>query len=347
MVQRTYSLQSGGRSASSQRGYQDEVIAREIATSAFNYGMGIVRSQLDVHKGLDMLNGASGAGKSGTYTADRFAGGSYTVKGISTGGFSARLSATGRFGSASYTMTDDYSTPVLYVTEAGVVNVRVLRTSTSSCTGIYLKTYPPGSDPATYTPVPVMTHRQIICEDRVYTRSSHMIWAEVGTQLAFFIGSDYDCSSRAPAATECADRNLTRNSAPPMSVYNTINQAVEFDLGADFHPVKSGLYTWIEASPTRPQTWRVAWEDYMIYDRPSSTDPRNSMQALKKYGYFGNGWPDVDSLGYRLLVNRPGAADMDDQVIEVSVTPPSDPAFTPTVNAYRMLQDSCGEPRDY
>ena len=85
------------RTNAEQTSYQEEVIAREIAASAFNVAMGEIRSfGEDVKTGAHTFNGSAGK-QSGTYADGRFAGGSYETYAELTSGHSVQFAPPSAF----------------------------------------------------------------------------------------------------------------------------------------------------------------------------------------------------------------------------------------------------------
>ena len=90
------SQESEGRTARDQRNYEEETIAREIAVSAFNVGMGDIRDRGGhLVAAVQDFNGPGFTGRSGTYAIGPYKGEKYTVRAILTSGQSVRLVSTG------------------------------------------------------------------------------------------------------------------------------------------------------------------------------------------------------------------------------------------------------------
>ncbi len=335
------------RTSKDQRAYQEEVIAREIAASAFNVGMGEIRSfGEDVQAGTRELNGASNAGRAGSYTTGRFQGGTYTVKAELTSAHSVRVIATGAFGDAEYTMHDEYRVFVMVAREGGVVDVSFLESQAGYCSSVYYQAYtmdmPEGHEPAS-----VMLFAPDNRE-RSTSRPARMIWVEPGTQLNFYIAVDQNCSTRPSGnMNECQARAFARGNTLSMGDFDYTHTALLVESG-DLDQAVENIWGLVEQKPGVRNVWRIGWEDIhdTSWDRPNSDDPAESLQALKSEGYDGLGWPDVDSWGYRALRDYGGRPDFSDQVIEVSVISPNDASYAATVAAYHAQQAACGEIED-
>ena len=335
------------RTSKDQRAYQEEIIAREIAASAFNVGMGEVRAYgEDVFAGSRALNGSSNAGRSGTYSTGRFAGGEFYVRADPTSGHSVRVVATGRFGDAEYTMHDEYRVYVMTAEKGGFIDVSFLESQAGYCSAVYLELYTLGMEkgekPKTYM-LFAPDNR-----DRGTTRPAQLVWAEPGTQLNFYIGVDQNCSTR-PSSTmsECEAREYAREHTFDPSDYDHVHNALLVEAG-DLDQVQEDIWAFVEQKPGNRNVWRIGWEDIhnLSWDRPDSDDPKGSLQATKMFGYGGAGWPDVDAKGYRKLLDFGDRPDFSDQVIEVGVISPYDSNYQGKLQQYYNKQDQCGEDRD-
>ncbi|WP_198948739.1 hypothetical protein [Rubrivirga sp. SAORIC476] len=339
--------ESEARTSKDQRAYQEEVIAREIAASAFNVGMGELRAfGEEVHAGTIALNGPNNRGRSGTYSTGRFTGGSYTVKAQLTSGHSVRVVATGTFGEASYTMHDEYRVHVLTAREGGIVDVSFIESMAGYCSAVYYQAYTLDMEEGE-EPEPIMLFAPDN-RDRSVARPARMIWVEPGTQMNFFIGVDKNCSTRpTKEMPTCQARAHARNNTVRLSDFDYIHSALVVSAG-NLGEVEEDIWAYVEQKPGARDTWRIGWEDIhnTSWDNPTSTDPRNSLQGLKIYGYDGTGWPDANADGYRLLRDYGSRPDLSDQVIEVHVIRPSDAEYQETVDSYHDQQDECGEVED-
>lgn len=348
LTQQLYSTQQNEqRTSRDQREYQEEVIAREIAASAFNVGMGEVRAHgEDVQVGARALNGADNAGRSGTYTTGRFTGGSYTVRAELTSGHSVRVIATGTFGEAEYTMHDEYRVYVMTVREPGIVDVSFLESQAGYCSAVYYQAYELGQ-PEGYEPPMIMLFAPDNRE-RGTRRPARLLWADGGTQLNFFIAVDQNCSTR-PETTmsECRAREYARDNDLDLSDFDYVHKALLVESG-NLDQAQEEIWAFVEQKPGKRNVWRIGWEDIhnTSWDRPDSNDPKKSLQALKTLGYDGVGWPDADGNQYRDLRDYGDRPDFSDQVIEVSVISQRDPSYQGKLSAYRAKQSECGEQED-
>lgn len=324
--------------------YQEEVIAREIAQSAFNVGMGTVRAHGEkLPQGVLALNGSDHSGQSGSHTEGRFAGGEYTVRADLTSGHSVRVTATGTYRGAEYTMHDEYRIPVLTVRNDGMVLVEVIESMAGDCSGIFYEAYTLDMSEGE-TPDPVM----LFPPDNTGRPATQPVYVEAGTQMNFFIAVDRNCSERPPPDTpECVVRELAQDYVFDASDFDHVHHALEVKAGA-LDQTKESVWGLTEQHPNNRQRWRIAWEDIHNrgWDNARSNDPLSSLQALKRRGYDGIGWPLADARQYRQLENHGSRPDFSDQVIEVRVIPTTHPDFVGLQEAARAKQDECGETVD-
>ncbi len=170
-----------------------------------------------------------------------------------------------------------------------------------------------------------------------------------GTQMNFFIGVDQNCSLRPTAPVPVEEFPAFTGSESNPAPYDHLHYALMEDVG-EFGNMAETPWAFTEMHPDgisqngsgqEVQRWRIGWEDQHItaWDNPGSSNPANSLQALKRLGYDGNGWPLADDLGYRDLRDYGSRPDFSDQVIEVKLLeetdlsrcePPSDPDPDPT-----------------
>ena len=345
-----------GATGKDQTEYQEETIAREIAASAFNLGMGVVRAHReDVQSGAIDLNGPGNAGRSGTYATGRFAGGRYEVRAELTSPHSIRVIATGYFGrsvnpttgqedwSASFTMHDDYLVPsILAPNTDGLINVRFLESQAGYCSAVFYQAYTPDM-PEGFVPEPVMLFAADN-RDRKTARPAQQIKVVAGTRMNFLIGVDQNCSLRLTTVDECEIRSYAQNYTYKVTDFDYVHSALVVEAGS-LDDAREDIWSIVEQHPTNRQRWRIGWEDIhnTDWDNPASNDPATSLQALKRLGYFGTGWPDQDANLYRLLRDYGSRPDFSDQVIEVSVVAATSSSFVTEQNKEEDEKKKCGE----
>ena len=323
------SQESEGRTARAQRGYEEETIAREIAVSAFNVGMGDIRDHGErLAQAVQEFNGTDFRGRSGTYTSGQYAGGRYTVRAELTSGHSVRLVSTGMFGydgrtgtyRSTYTMHDEYRVPVLTSREPSLVNVRFIDSTAGYCSAVFYQAYTPTMTAGTVPTAQLLFPADN--SDRRTARPAREIVVAPGTQMNFFIGVDENCSSRPPDMSTCAARAYTRSYTYNASTFNHTHSALVVPAGS-LNEAHEDVWGFVEQHPTNRQRWRIGFED--IHNEAWKLVPTgqvfNALQNIKANGYSGLGWPTVDAEGYRQLRDSGSTPDFDDQVIEVTLTP--------------------------
>jgi hypothetical protein len=348
------------RTARDTRGYQEEVIAREIAHSAFNVGMGELRSYGNqVLDGARALNGPANTGREGTYTTGRFAGGSYTLLAEPTSGHAARVVATGTFGDATVTMHDVHEVPVLEAPEGGILEVKFLESMAGYCSAIFYEAYTremvEGEVPTPVMLFPLSNRERNFDPNDPDSKPIRRIQVAPATQMNFFIAVKKNCvPDERPICEQRAE-------AFDPDDYDHVHRAFNVEAGA-LDQADETIWARVEPHPTSPYRWRIGWEDLHRpeWDDADSDDPEQSFQALKKDGYDGLGWlPDPDS-DYSLLDDfwlRDGKVndgqstsyrpDFSDQVVEVSLVPLSQAGdFIDLEEAEIAQQGTCGEPQD-
>src|SRR5690606_27913629 len=316
--------------------YQEEIIAREIARSGFNVAMSMIRPYGgDLLGAVQVVNGERGDMRG------EHQGGEYRVKARLVGGFTIELASTGYFGGrwvngeyrdgAKHVMTDRYTIPVLNSRSCSVLKVRFLDSQAGYCSAIFLQRYPFGV-PLDSPPTPEMlfaaSHNDDYNDGMGDNDLTVTKYIDAGTQMNFFIGVDENCSTR-PHNPRGYD--VLSHVYNPRD-YDHLHYALDIDV-EELREMEESIWALVEQHPVDNQRWRIGWEDIhnTSWDRPEGTDPRNSLQALKLYGYDlnndgrGDGWTRPSPTDYRRL--RDGQLDLSDQVVEVTLEP-VDPAIT-------------------
>lgn len=300
--------------------YEEQVLAREIARSAFNVAMGRVRSHGEgVDLGVEAVMGENGKGMSGK---DR--GGTFSARAYALSGHSVQVVSTGRFGDAEVTMHDSYRVPVLIARERSRLDVRFIESRAGYCSAVFMQKYLPETAPEDQ-PEPQMIFTA--GKGRDGSRNPISTIVEAGTQLNFFIGVDKRCSMQTKK-TGCELREYLTEYEYDPDDFNHVHYALNIPVN-DFTKATEAVWGMVEQAPGSRQRWRIGWEDQhkTKWDNPDSDDPARSMQALKRYGYDGNGWTErwvprwLPEPGYRKLRNYGNRPDYSDQVIEVTLHP--------------------------
>jgi len=330
------SIETGQQTAKHQASYEERVIAREIARSGFNVAMGILRQYGDdLQGGVNEIVGdqgyLEGEHQGGFYRATaRFVTG-HSVEVVSIGYFGGQMDRQGEYrGGATHTMDDSFifrvtSTPLL-VKQCSKLQVRFLSSEAGYCSSVYMQRYLPDVALADQ-PAPEM-----IFAPGNWRTSGELTVDKIlggGTQMNFFVGVRQDCNlwgqnwNRNDNWRSYDVENRVFNAAD----YNHLHYAFE-STGGDLAGMEESIWALVEQHPRDNQRWRIAWEDQhnTSWDRPNSRNPQNSLQATKRFGYDGNGWPTTDAIGYRILRDYDTRPDFSDQVIQVQMQE-ADPAL--------------------
>jgi len=305
--------------AADQAAYEEEVLAREIARSGFNMAMAIARSH-----GSNLQNAIEEIHGEGEAMTGEHQGGTYSVRAWLGDGFSIIIESTGTFADAEHNMDDSYRVPILMDERCSQLDVRFLESATGYCSAVYLQQHPVGAEPDEIPP-PEMIFSAGHYADNVGVDVDKVI--AQGTQMDFFIGVDKDCSTRPSVPSEYDVDSHVYNA----SDYDHDHHSLNVPFGSPEQMTES-IWGFVEQHPENRQKWRIGWEDQHIvaWDNPASQDPENSLQALKHFGYDGDGWPITDQFGYRDLRDYGSRPDFSDQVIELWLTP-IDPATEPDI----------------
>ena len=346
--------------------YEEEVLAREIARSGFNVGMGIARKHPNALDTAVLTVDQADGRVDGVYSGSA-RGGQYAVRAETMSGHSIRITATGYYGGvwedgayvggASFTMSDSYRIRVLEARHDGELDVSFLASVAGYCSSVYMEEWYADEKVATRMVFPSGHNR-----DSAELPSSFFVRA--GTQLNFFIGVDQNCNSEveitgARAVNECTARrymdgystdspNTSQWARRLDNEWDYMHNAL--DIPADgMDQAEEEIWGLVEQNPRDRQRWRIAWEDIhnTSWDNPRSLNPRNSIQAFKVQGYDvngdgnGDGWAARDANGYRTLTE--GGLDLNDQQIEIALRPLRSVASRDSLwRAMKDERDDCG-----
>ncbi|MEM8598783.1 MAG: hypothetical protein AAGF99_02585 [Bacteroidota bacterium] len=311
-----------------QASYQEEVLAREIARSAYNVTVALARDAgADLDEALARVNGRTSAGLPDPFgrTTGSHQGGTYEARATLKDGHALDLHVTGVYGHASHTINEEHRIQVLTVKQPSTLTVEFIESMAGYCSSVWLERLIPvetrqdgdpvdtdGDGYVALAPVMIFTPGN----GRDGSREDFSETLATGTRLNFFIGVDKNCSEEGQfAATYDA------------SIYDHSHYALN-----DYEPyvtvTEESIWAMVEQHPTDDQRWRIGWEDQhrTEWDDPDLTKDRaSSLQKTKIEGYDGLGWPANDAEGYRALRDYGSRPDFSDQVIEVTLTPTPDP----------------------
>jgi hypothetical protein len=354
--------------------YEEEVLAREIARSAFNVAMGTAREAPSaIDAAVAAIHSADGTADS-VYVGEA-RGGHFHVRAATETGHSLRVTATGYFGGyfnddgeyvkrnrygrevpgAMYTMSDQYRIRVLEVQEDGELDVEFLSSEAGFCSSVFMQEFRNGE---------LISSRMIYASGRNRDGSSteSHYYVQAGTQLGFFIGVDEDCSEQPSSPTTCElrtalmdyDYNPAQYAGDGSQVttgvgdWDYVHHSLNVPQGAIDRTTES-IWAMVEQHPTDRQHWRIAWEDVHngAWNNPNSPNPASSLYALKREGYDrdgdnrGDGWSERSARGFRAL--EEATLDLNDQVIEVFVRPLATTADREALRATMLAErEACG-----
>ncbi|MEM9997848.1 MAG: hypothetical protein AAF809_09115 [Bacteroidota bacterium] len=307
-----------------QASYQEEVLAREIARSAHNVALSLVRDGgADLDAALANLNGRTPSGE-----PDRFGkrtgthqGGTYEAYATLKDGHALDIHVTGFYGAAQHDINDEHRIQVLTVKQPSLLTVEFIESMAGYCSAVWLERVvpeehrqagdPPDVDGDGYFALPpVMLFAPGNRRDGASETYSETLLT--GTRLNLFISVDQNCSEEGTFMATY-DPDLFDHAHYAMERYEPYVTLTE-----------ESIWAMVEQHPTDDQRWRIGWEDQhrLEWDDPDLTKDRaSSLQKTKVEGYDGNGWPDDDDLGYRTLRDYGSRPDFSDQVVEVSLAP--------------------------
>ena len=317
------SLETEQATTRDQVSFQEETVAREIARSAFNNAMGVIRSHGEnVDAGVQAAGGIAGQ-------RGEVLGGEFAVRAEAISGHSVRVTATGYYGGefnesgqyiggTVYTMHDTYRVPVLISREWSELVITDFDTGGSNCAALYYQEIYPDR-PQAEQPAP----RLIYASDNNGNLTAHLsthVVVPPNTQMNFIMAVDEDCSGRPaiPPSDTCAWRQYIYNHEFNPNDYDRIRPALLVDPLA-MQRTEENAWALVEQHPSDRQRWRIGFEwQNQPWDRPDSNNPANSLQATKRNGPEGDGW-DHGSDGFRTLIQSGSAPDFNDQVVEIGL----------------------------
>lgn len=315
-------------SVNRQADYQKELLAREIARSAYGIAQLKLQKADTYQQALASINGwgASGAVNSNGKTTGAYQGGSYEITAQPVDGQIIKVNTTGIYEDARETITSYYRVEMLVVSAPSTMTVEFLASEAGWCSAVFLQQYTPispgdslgslfgtiSADGKWFEKFPEMLFPSGNYRNGTTTTPAHIV-LQTGTRLNFFIGVDQDCSSR----------DLWIPLYDPL-LYDDTRYALQKE--SNVHSMVEGPYAIIERFESTAQQWRIAFEDAPF------TDAQLQDVKLSGYGgswdnenqtYGGTGW--IFTNGYRNLSNQYHKPGFWDQVIEVTLNPVASP----------------------
>jgi len=342
------SKQTAIRTTEVQTKYEEELLAREIARSA--YGVAFRKAQ-SAGNNLDLaigyVNGTLKSGKAnlnGKMTGS-YQGGTYIVQAYSLDGQKVKIRATGLFGRGEFIINDNYNVKMLTVAVHSRVTVRFLESMAGYCSAVFMQRFVPyngekkppmtGNYGNDANKGYALTKSKLSDDGRYWVMPPEMLFdsghnrsgSDVETtpdlslapktRVNFFIGVDQDCSEEDIWVDQYDDQ-----------LYDYTHHALEEDT-QNMIDLQEGKHAMIEQNKSNNQVWRIAFEDKEVFvDEQLNDIKANSYggdwdSATNTYG--GSGWTEEDSYGYHKLYDFGTKPDFSDQVIEVIMQPCSGP----------------------
>ncbi|ACY47462.1 hypothetical protein [Rhodothermus marinus] len=337
---------------------QEEALAREIARSAYNLIVSRAR-QLEVEQpdlGLADLV-ALVNGNEGKLTG-QLNGGSYEAWIYPIGASSYGAVAIGRYGDASHQVGNHrVLRSVLEVDQPSQVKVTFLESMAGYCSAIYIQRFVPknnngmGNNPDQCDPSnPAHGSSCETQEDIELHGNGNGKYIALEPELVFAPGNNRD-GGEALYSTVLnpgeranfilavdADFNCERRGDTSIDIddpFYEYTRPALLESVDDFNQMQEGDYAMIQPHPTRPNVWRIAFED-LIFSKAKLEDVkrwgygdrewkkrRGSQwgERRNKYSYGGWGWTEVDGRGYYRLEDFGHMPDFSDQVIEIEFIP--------------------------
>ncbi len=337
---------------------QEEAIAREIARSAYNRIVSMAR-KLEVEQPeltLDELINQIG-GQDNPLTG-HLKGGTYEAWLYPVGGASYGAVAIGRYKRATHQVgAHRLMRRTLEVTQPSQVKVTFLESMAGYCSAIYIQRFVPknnngmGNNPGQCDPSNPAHGSSCENQQDIELRGNgNGKYIALEPELVFAPGNNRD-GAEALYSTVLnpgervnfilavdADFNCERRGDTSIAIddpFFEYTRPALVESVADFNQMQEGEYAMIQPHPTRPNVWRIAFEDLIF--------PRAKLEDVKRWGYGdrrwrkrrgaqwgerngkrsygGWGWTEVDARGYYRLEDYGHMPDFSDQVIEVEFIP--------------------------
>ncbi|MEL6769963.1 MAG: hypothetical protein AAFP18_02730 [Bacteroidota bacterium] len=325
--------ESASETRRAQASYQEEVLAREIARSAYNVTVALARDAgADLNEAQARINGRTSDGRPDPFgrKTGSHQGGTYEARATVKDGHALDLHVTGYYGTASHTINEEHRIQVLTVKQPSTLTVEFIESMAGYCSSVWLERLIPVAARQTGDPVdtdgdgyvaldPVMIFTP--GNGRDGSRETFSETLQTGTRLNFFIGVDKNCSEEGvyAATYDASDYDHSHYALNDYEPYVTVTE--------------ESIWAMVEQHPTDDQRWRIGWEDQRRteWDDPDLNKARSSsLQKTKIEGYDGDGWPTTNAEGYRALRDYGSRPDFSDQVVEVTLTPlPGSPSEEP------------------
>lgn len=311
--------------ASKQAGYQEALLAKEIATSAFGMAQRKLQQTSSYQQALGSINGFNNDGTvnmAGKMTG-KYQGGRYEVRAFPIDGQVIKIEVLGKFNEAVENISSYHRMQMLVVNQPSNLTVKFRESQAGYCSAVYLQQFIPISPGDSTTAVTGTISNNgkwfIKNPEMMFVSGNNRDGTSVtpldlvlhqGTQINFFIGVDVNCS----------ERNVWVDTFNP-DVYDWIHYAL--DTNAEPSQMVEGKHAMIEEHGSSTDTWSIGFEDLRGFSDIQHADIKKNGYGSawdnddKTYG--GSGWAFYD--GYKDLHDYGWKPDFSDQVIEIILTP--------------------------
>ncbi len=337
---------------------QEEALAREIARSAYNRIVSMARKleaeqpDLTLEELIDQIGGQDNP------LAGHLKGGTYEAWLYPVGGASYGAVAIGRYKRATHQVgAHRLMRRTLEVTQPSQVKVTFLESMAGYCSAIYIQRFVPknnngmGNNPGQCDPSnPALGNSCENQQDIELRGNGNGKYIALEPELVFAPGNNRD-GAEALYSTVLnpgervnfilavdADFNCERRGDTSIDINDPFFEYTRpalVESVADFNQMQEGEYAMIQPHPTRPNVWRIAFED-LIFSRAKLEDVKRWSYGDRKWrkrrgaqwgerngkrSYGGWGWTKIDARGYYQLEDYGHMPDFSDQVIEVEFIP--------------------------
>lgn len=317
------------KSAATQGEYEADVIAREIARSAYNSATADIRRYgTDIDQALREFGPSASNCANGKAVCFRRTGamldGTYVVEASVDGGNGVDVYAKGTFAyqsgerpvSRTHVINETQTVGVLQVAKAGKLRIQFVDSQAGYCSAIFLQRTLPGL-PADKQPGIEMVYSPGNTRNGAVNTGFETVLAP-GTQMNFAIGVSTGCTAPTRFPNLVWDKTAKTNKgklagkalADALAAYdyrasdwNWTHWALDGAALMNGEP-KEAPWGMVETDPTNNQRWRISFEDIPKWNLGSADagyhNPNLSLWATKHYGYDWSGsfrTPGTDGKG--------------------------------------------------
>ncbi|MCH8246011.1 MAG: hypothetical protein IH951_06350 [Bacteroidetes bacterium] len=334
-----------------QTGYEEEILAREIARSAYDIAKNLVSAAgNDLSEAIANVNGrlTNGAPDYNGELTGVYQGGNYSAQAFMIDGQNIQIRATGWFGDAEHIINENFYVKMLTVQDSSKVEIEFLQSMAGYCSAVFLQRFIPNTGQK-----PTMTGNFGKSSKSSKSKKNSMKGYALGKMV---LSDDEKYWILPPEMLFDSGHNRTGMDeiiATPADIVLSPNTRVNFFIGVDkncseegvweekykedrydyihnaleedtqnLEDLQEGPYSMIEAHATDVQTWRIAFEDLRSFSVKQHEDIKANGYGGSWDPYYetygGSGWMYKDSKGYRKLKDFGQKPDFSDQVIEVT-----------------------------